>query len=304
MLAAKQGVEIIPVWNKSNREHVIIGSEPASVRAAAAKAVKELGWKKTWHVDADHIRLETVDRFLDSSDFFTIDVADSIGKPAPAADISAFVKRHPELAGELEIPGISRPIKTTRADVERVAAKYLFAVQDAGQIYRHIAKAKGEGQFHHRSFHGRNRQPADAAGAAHHPGGDGRRKNSAPDHRAQIHRPLQQGRGLRRRCRAIRARVQRRPRRHRLCRQALRPAGKPQTQRPFRQRQVFHLSRHPPRAAEIQRRTPHQNRRDHLAGGIHRPGRSGRRRPGARQGDLLRRAGSLRRTLRALRHRH
>ena len=147
ILAAKQGVEIIPVWNKSNREHTIIGSEPASVRAAAYKAIKELGWKKTWHIDADHIRLETVDRFLSSSDFFTLDVADSIGKPAPAADINAFVKRHPELAGEIEIPGITRPIKTTRADVERIAAKYLFAVQDAGKIYRHIAKAKGAGNF-------------------------------------------------------------------------------------------------------------------------------------------------------------
>jgi hypothetical protein len=147
ILAAKQGADIVPVWNKSNREHTLVGSEPRSVRAAAAKAVRELGWKKPWHVDADHIRLETVDRFLDSSDFFTIDVADSIGKPASASDLRAFVKRHPELAGELEIPGISRPIKTARADVERVAAKYLFAVQDAGKIYRHIAKAKGEGNF-------------------------------------------------------------------------------------------------------------------------------------------------------------
>jgi tagaturonate epimerase len=147
ILAAKEGVDIVPVWNKSNREHTIIGSEPRSVRAAAAQAVKELGWKKAWHVDADHIRLESVDRFLDSSDFFTIDVADSIGRPASAADISAFVRRHAELVGELEIPGIGRLIKTNRAEVERAAAKYLFAVQEAGRIYRHIARATGEGNF-------------------------------------------------------------------------------------------------------------------------------------------------------------
>jgi hypothetical protein len=147
MLAANQGVEVVPVWNKSNREHGIIGSRPASVRSAAAKAVTELGWKKSWHVDADHIRLETVDAFLDSSDFFTIDVADSIGKPAPEADIHAFVDRHPELAGKLVIPHIQRPLETSRAEVTRVAGKYLFAVQEAGKIYRHIAQAKGEGQF-------------------------------------------------------------------------------------------------------------------------------------------------------------
>lgn len=146
-MLAKDGVEVVPVWNKSNREHTFIGSEPQSVFDAAQAAVKELGWNKGWHVDADHIRIETVDRFMSCSDFFTIDVADSIGKPAAAADVAAFVKRHPELAGTLSIPGISAPFTTTLADVERVAAKYLLAVQDAGRIYRHIVKAKGEDQF-------------------------------------------------------------------------------------------------------------------------------------------------------------
>ena len=147
VLAAEHGLDITPVWNKSNREHTIIGSQPPSVRAAAQKAVRELGWKKPWHIDADHIRLKTVDKFLDSSDFFTVDVADSIGKPASPAAIQAFVKGHPELIGKLEIPQVSRPFETAQADVERVARKYLFAVQDAGKIYRHIAQAKGEGNF-------------------------------------------------------------------------------------------------------------------------------------------------------------
>ena len=62
-----------------------------------------LGWTGGWHVDADHIRLETVDRFLPHSDFFTIDVADSIGQPAAAADVQAFVERHPELIGVIAI---------------------------------------------------------------------------------------------------------------------------------------------------------------------------------------------------------
>src|SRR5438270_12889176 len=84
VLAAEQGAEVIPVWNKSNREHTIVGSEPGSVRTAADAAVRELGWKKPYHVDADHIRLDTVDRFLTASDFYTIDVADSIGQTAAA----------------------------------------------------------------------------------------------------------------------------------------------------------------------------------------------------------------------------
>jgi tagaturonate epimerase len=141
------GVEVAPVWNKSNREHSIIGSRPTSVRAAAEKAVKELGWTKPWHVDADHIRLETVDAFIESSDFFTVDVADSIGHPAREETIQSFMGRHPELAGRREIPGIERPLETSRADLARMAEKYLSAVQEAGRIYRHIERAKGSGRF-------------------------------------------------------------------------------------------------------------------------------------------------------------
>src|SRR2546421_5127047 len=76
LMAAAQGVEVIPVWNKSNREHVTIGSEPATTRAAADSAVKALAWAKPYHVDADHIRRDTVDKFMPHADFYTIDVAD------------------------------------------------------------------------------------------------------------------------------------------------------------------------------------------------------------------------------------
>src|SRR6185437_3623468 len=147
MLAAEQGADVAPVWNKSHREHTTVGSEPASVRAAADAAVRALGWKKPYFVDADHIRLETVDGFIASSDFYTIDVADSIGQPAATDAVRAFVDRHVDLVGELKIPGIEEPFQTTRGNVEQIAGKYLRAVQQAGAIYRHIAAAKGEDRF-------------------------------------------------------------------------------------------------------------------------------------------------------------
>lgn len=147
VLAVQNGAEVVPVWNKSFREHTTIGSEPPSVKAAADIAVKELGWSGSYYIDADHIRLETVDGFLDSSNFYTLDVADFIGKPADPAEVEAFVNRHPELIGEIAIEGIDAAINTTRDEVARVAAKYLLAVQEAGRIYRHIAAAKGEGKF-------------------------------------------------------------------------------------------------------------------------------------------------------------
>ncbi|HSU57131.1 MAG TPA: tagaturonate epimerase family protein [Candidatus Dormibacteraeota bacterium] len=147
VLAGEQGANVIPVWNKSNREHVTIGSEPATTRAAADAAVKALRWTKSYHVDADHIRLETVDRFVPHADFYTIDVADSIGQPADPRLVHLFAQRHPELAAELAIPGIDKPFKPTRQEIEQIAGKYLLAVQEAGKIYRHISRVKGEAQF-------------------------------------------------------------------------------------------------------------------------------------------------------------
>jgi hypothetical protein len=146
-LAAAQGVDVIPVWNKSYREHAIVGSEPPSVRVAAEAAVRELDWTKPFHVDADHIRLDIVDPFIETSDFYTLDVADAIGQAAGASAVQAFVDHHPELVGRLEIPGIEKPFETTRAEIERIAAKYLNAVEEAGRLYQHIVSRKGEGKF-------------------------------------------------------------------------------------------------------------------------------------------------------------
>jgi len=105
------GVHFVPVWNKSNREHQIVGTNPAETRQEADAAVKALGYTGQYFVDADHINMNNVDKFIDSSDFFTIDVADYIGK-----------------TGTME-------------------EKFLPAIKEAGKIYRHIAAVKGEGNF-------------------------------------------------------------------------------------------------------------------------------------------------------------
>jgi hypothetical protein len=136
MLAAERGVTVVPVWNKSNREHKIVGSEPDSTRAAADAAVRELGWNHSYYLDADHINVDTVDRFLEPCDFFTLDVADFIGRPADPRMAEGFLRCHPELAREVT------PVKAQAA-----AHKYLFAVGEAGRIYRRIAERKDPGQF-------------------------------------------------------------------------------------------------------------------------------------------------------------
>ena len=145
--ALEHGLEIIPVWNKSNREHTIIGSGPAATRAAAGDAVKALRWDKPYFCDADHITLNTVDRYLKPCDFYTIDVADAIGQPAASAEIDDFTIRHPELCGKLRLEGMEEPLEITPEAVKQTAAKFLAAVKQAGQVYRKIENAKGKGNF-------------------------------------------------------------------------------------------------------------------------------------------------------------
>jgi hypothetical protein len=142
--AKKRGIDLTPVWNKSNREHMLIHSEPASVRAEAEAAVAALKWTGPYHVDADHINLSTVDRFIEASDFYTIDVADFTGRAAPATDIAAFVADSRKYLGALAIPGLSEPIALDEKIIEGAAKKFLSAMQAAGEIYRHIAKLKGD----------------------------------------------------------------------------------------------------------------------------------------------------------------
>jgi hypothetical protein len=145
--AQKQGVNIAPVWNKSYREHSIVHTEPASVRAEADAAVKAMGWNSSYHVDADHIGLKNVDLFLDSSDFFTLDVADFVGKSAHPSDVIKFVNKYKKYIGSLAIPGIDEKFNITQKQIEAVAAKSLLAVKEAGKIYRHIETAKGKDNF-------------------------------------------------------------------------------------------------------------------------------------------------------------
>ena len=136
--ARAAGVVAAIVWNKSAREHAIIGSAPADQHRASAEAVKAAGWTGPWFVDADHVGLKTVEAFAPHCDFFTIDVADFIGKKAETADIDAFVARHADLLGALDLP---TPLDKT--GLRSAAERYLFAVREAGKVYRRIGEIKG-----------------------------------------------------------------------------------------------------------------------------------------------------------------
>lgn len=145
-MVEKEGIEVTPVWNKSNREHITIGSEPSETREKADNAVKALGWTKPYFVDADHINLETVERFIEHSNFFTIDVADFIGKKATKESTDIFVNQHKKYAGPLHIPGVAGQTLVSPEFIKEIAGRFLFATQQAGIIFRHIKERK-QGEF-------------------------------------------------------------------------------------------------------------------------------------------------------------
>jgi hypothetical protein len=144
--AREIGIDVYPVWNKSNREHLLIQSKPDDIRVEADSAVVALGWKGAYYVDADHISLKTVDPFIQASNFYTIDVADYTGKPADPDTIESFVKEVGRSAG-FSIPGIEQPLAVSNGDLRAAASKFLLAVQEAGRIYRYIETKKGRDNF-------------------------------------------------------------------------------------------------------------------------------------------------------------
>lgn len=141
------GTDVTPVWNKSNREHQIVHTEPGDVRKEADNAVKELNWKGQYLVDADHINLSNVEKYVEVSDFFTLDVADYIGKSADENAKKAFVETNSKYIGELVIPGIINPFVITNEMLDSIAGKFLQGVTEAAKIYRYLAEKKEEGNF-------------------------------------------------------------------------------------------------------------------------------------------------------------
>jgi hypothetical protein len=143
----KLGFSVVPVWNKSYREHTIVKTDHSSVAKEAADAVKSNGWKGNYYVDADHIGLAIVDQFIDSSNFFTIDVAHFISKAPNHADKNEFLNRYKKYVGKLAIPGIEKDFDVTETLLELVADKFLMAIKEVKTIYEHIVAKKGANNF-------------------------------------------------------------------------------------------------------------------------------------------------------------
>ena len=141
------GIQVVPVWNKSYREHSIVKTKQDAVAVEAAEAVKNNNWEGNYYVDADHIGLSIVDEFLDTSNFFTIDVAHFIGEKANAADKEAFLNTYSKYLGKLSIPGIDTEFDISEKFLSDFADNYLKAIQEVKNIYDYIEEKKGKRNF-------------------------------------------------------------------------------------------------------------------------------------------------------------
>jgi len=145
--SAELGVSIVPVWNKSFREHQIIGTIPQDVRNEAEATVSAIDYKGSYYVDADHINAGSVEAFIEPSDFFTLDVASYIGQEASRDEIQQAKEYLNRYTGELRIPALENSFDVQDQDLDQVLKQYLLAIRNAGELYRMLVERKGADNF-------------------------------------------------------------------------------------------------------------------------------------------------------------
>ncbi len=145
--AEQNGVDLAIVWNKSHREHLITKTTPLDVLNEAQEAVKELRWKGKYYIDADHIGFSNVDLYIDSCNFFTLDVADFIGKKASSDEINNFIDKYKKYIRKISIPNIKESLNVSEKQLFSIAEEYLLAIKEAGKIYHKIEEEKGKNNF-------------------------------------------------------------------------------------------------------------------------------------------------------------
>jgi hypothetical protein len=133
------GFPVVPVWNKSNREHELVGTTQQSVRKEADESVKANNWEGNYYVDADHITLKNVDKFLEHSNFFTLDVASFIGIPVLPKIKADFLARTKKEGFPVGVANDSDFDFNTFADT------YLTAIHEVKRLYEYIRSKLPEG---------------------------------------------------------------------------------------------------------------------------------------------------------------
>jgi hypothetical protein len=105
-----------------------------------------LKWNKPYFVDADHINGKNVEPFLEPCDFFTIDVADYVGRSAEESFKKSFLSKYNKFFNKVIGTGRIK-IQVKEDNAICCVEKYLQAIAEAGKIYRKIEQYKGKNNF-------------------------------------------------------------------------------------------------------------------------------------------------------------
>ena len=140
-----EGKSIFPVWNKSHTEYYRTGDKPQQMRDTIEKFRISSNWHGKYAQDADHVTLENIDEYVNSCDYFTIDVSSFIRKLAHYDEMDTFIKSNQKYIGRLEIPGMKDSFQVFENVITSYAGMYLLAAKKAGELYQYISeKRKGK----------------------------------------------------------------------------------------------------------------------------------------------------------------
>ena len=193
ILAEQDGIDVAPVWNKSHREHTIVGSRPEDVRAEADAAVAARHWRSPYFVDADHIGLKTVDGFAAAQRFLHARRG-RLHRQCPAdRRLGRLRAASPEIPRPARYPRHRPPVGNHRRDDSRRGGNLLARGGRGRRDLSSRGRTQGHRRFCHRSVDGRNRPAANAGRTVVHSRRGGRSGHSGPNHRPALQRPIQQG---------------------------------------------------------------------------------------------------------------
>ena len=163
---AASGYEAIaPIFaQQSVRENARTGRTPQEVMDDATWALFQVGWRRAWGADADHLKTtEAIDAFIKAGyTLYTIDPGDHVddaAHTASPADVKARVAALPwetleTTQGDLETRYLNEAIDVEEAALTfdretlyRAAAKYGRAIAYTATLYRHLAARLGADAF-------------------------------------------------------------------------------------------------------------------------------------------------------------
>lgn len=156
---------IAPIFaQQSVRENARTGRTPQEVVDDALWGAFEVGWRRPWGADADHIKTTgAFDAFIAAGyTFYTIDPGDHVDNEAHAApfnDLQAKVEALPWDALETKQTDLERRyldrsfdlddfrITFDRESLYRAAAKYGRAIAHTARLYRYLVEQMGDRPF-------------------------------------------------------------------------------------------------------------------------------------------------------------